>query len=149
MKNGSDFTPDDLDTRLLNDCFVLGELSCSRLLLLNNSLVPWFILVPPTSVTEIYKMPAELQHCLLDEINLLSKHIKQHFTIDKLNVAAIGNIVSQLHVHIIGRRQDDYCWPNVVWGAEPKQIYTDDEVACIQSQLIKSLPDEFKAFSLS
>jgi len=92
-----------LDSRLDNDCFTLGQLKTSRLLLLNNSLVPWFILVPETSATEIYELPHAQQLELLDEINLLSNHLKQNFAVDKLNVAAIGNIVNQMHIHIVGR----------------------------------------------
>lgn len=132
-----------LDSRLDNDCFTLGQLKTSRLLLLNNSLVPWFILVPETSATEIYELPHAQQLELLDEINLLSNHLKQNFAVDKLNVAAIGNIVNQMHIHIVGRRVDDFCWPGVVWGADGKQTYTDNEVETIKSQLSDKLADIF------
>lgn len=132
-----------LDPRLDNDCFTLGRLKTSRLLLLNNSLVPWFILVPETSATELYQLPHEQQLVLLDEINIISNHIKQNFVVDKLNVAAIGNIVSQMHIHLVGRRADDFCWPGVVWGAKDKQAYQDHEVEAIKSQLSRSLPNVF------
>ncbi len=134
-----------LDSRLNNDCFTLGQLKTSRLLLLNNSLVPWFILVPETSATEIYELPHAQQLELLDEITLLSNHLKQNFAVDKLNVAAIGNIVNQMHIHIVGRHVDDFCWPGVVWGADGKQAYKDSEVETIKSQLADKLPDIFTA----
>jgi diadenosine tetraphosphate (Ap4A) HIT family hydrolase len=134
-----------LDPRLANDCFVLGHLKTSRLLLLNNALVPWFILVPDTDVTEIYQLPHEQQLLLLDEINIISNYIKQNFVVDKLNVAAIGNIVSQMHIHLVGRRLDDFCWPGVVWGAKDKKAYQDSEVDAIKSRLLKTLPDVFTA----
>lgn len=134
-----------LDPRLHHDCFLLGLLGSSRLLLLNNSLVPWFILVPDTMATEIYELPHPQQLELLEQVNHISKHIKQHFSVDKLNVAAIGNIVSQLHIHIVGRRAGDYCWPGVVWGAAGKQAYQDDAVVAIKSALAKALPDHFIA----
>ena len=128
-----------LNPRLANDCIVLGRLNISRLLLLNNSLVPWFILVPDTSVTEIYELATEQQLKLLEEINIISSHLKQNFTVDKLNVAAIGNIVKQMHIHIVARQFDDFCWPGVVWGANGKKLYTTSEVEKIRSQLIENL----------
>lgn len=132
-----------LDPRLENDCFVLGHLKTSRLLLLNNSLVPWFILVPDTTATEIYELPHAQQLELLEEITIISNHLKQNFAVDKLNVAAIGNMVNQMHIHIVGRHVDDFCWPGVVWGAEGTQSYNDDEVESIKAQLIRNLPDIF------
>lgn len=134
-----------LDARLENDCFTLGRLQSSRLLLLNNSLVPWFILVPETTATELYELPREQQLILLDEINLLSDHLKKNFGVDKLNIAAIGNIVNQMHIHVVGRSVGDYCWPGVVWGAEGKQAYEPEEVENITAQLIKQLADVFTA----
>lgn len=132
-----------LDPRLENDCFILGTLKTSRLLLLNNSLVPWFILVPDTIATEIYELPHDQQLALLGEINIISNHLKQNFATDKLNVAAIGNIVNQMHIHIVGRHVDDFCWPGVVWGADGKQPYKDNEVEAIKSQLTDKLADFF------
>ena len=134
-----------LDSRLENDCFTLGRLKNSRLLLLNNALVPWFILVPETQAPEIYELPQAQQIILLDEINLLSNHLKLHFNIDKLNVAAIGNIVSQMHIHVVGRSVGDFCWPGVVWGAEGKQPYQHDAVETIKSQLTAQLANDFTA----
>ena len=134
-----------LDPQLGNDCFVLGHLKTSRLLLLNNTLVPWFILVPDTIATEIYELPHAQQLELLDEINIISNHMKQNFAVDKLNIAAIGNIVNQMHIHIVGRRVDDFCWPGVVWGADGKQAYQDSEVEAIKSRLTNRLPEVFNA----
>ena len=125
----------ELDARLAGDCLILGKLDCSLLLLMNNALVPWFILVPVTQATEIYQMPEEQQAQLLEEINLLSDFINSEFSIEKLNVAAIGNIVKQLHVHIIGRHSSDFCWPGVVWGAEQSEPYSDAEIKRIKESL--------------
>ena len=124
-----------LDARLAGDCLILGKLDCSLLLLMNNALVPWFILVPVTQATEIYQMPEEQQAQLLEEINLLSDFINSEFSIEKLNVAAIGNIVKQLHVHIVGRHSSDFCWPGVVWGAEQSEPYSDAEIKRIKESL--------------
>ena len=139
----NDATNFKLDPRLDNDCFVLGKLKTSQLLLLDNSLVPWFILVPETTATEVYELPQAQQIIVLEEINLISNHLKQNFAVDKLNVAAIGNIVSQMHIHIVGRHIDDFCWPGVVWCAEGKQPYAIDQIDFIKKQLTEKLSEIF------
>lgn len=130
-----------LDPRLANDCIVLGEMRLSLLLLLNNSLVPWFILVPRRDQTEIFELDREDQVALLEEINLLSEFIKGRAGVEKLNVAAIGNVVKQLHVHLIGRNAEDFCWPNVAWGRPEKTPYTDEEIRSIRESLVTKLPE--------
>ena len=127
-----------LDTQLQKDCYVLGELECSLLLLMNNSLVPWFIIVPKTDKTEFYELESDIQATVMNEINALSRFIKDEFCVDKLNVAAIGNVVKQLHIHVIGRHGDDYCWPGVVWGQPEKTPYTDQAIEHIIAKLNNS-----------
>lgn len=124
-----------LDSRLNNDCFTLAETPSSVWLLLNNSHFPWFIIVPKTTVEELYLLPLDLQAKLQQQSSLMSEFIINHFACDKLNVAAIGNIVKQMHLHIIGRRESDLCWPGVVWGTEHKSNYTCVDVLDIQSKL--------------
>jgi len=131
-----------LDTRLADDCHILGKLDISQLLLMNNSLVPWFILVPETDEMEITDLSKTDQEILLKEINLISSFVKDNFDVPKLNTAAIGNIVSQLHIHIVGRSPSDYCWPNVVWGTKEKEPYTDERVKGITALLTKQLGDQ-------
>lgn len=94
---------------------------------MNNALFPWFILVPETDVVELCDLDPASQQILLEEINRLSRFVKESFPIDKLNVAAIGNVVKQLHIHVIGRRTDDPCWPGVVWGAGQSKPYSEVE----------------------
>jgi diadenosine tetraphosphate (Ap4A) HIT family hydrolase len=132
-----DFT---LDPRLAADCIVLGEMRLSRLLVLNNSLLPWFILVPRRNAIELFELEREDQLALLDEINLLSRFVKEHFGSEKLNVAAIGNIVKQLHVHVVGRNSTDFCWPNVVWGTREKMTYSSAPIISILESLERTLP---------
>lgn len=134
-----------LDPVLDNDCYKMGHMGNSLLLLLNNSRVPWFILVPEVGVSEFYELEQRAQHDLLASINSLSVFVKNEFNCDKLNVATIGNIVSQLHVHVIGRQQNDYCWPGVVWGAEGSVPYEDSDVARIHSALEQRLDSDFLA----
>jgi diadenosine tetraphosphate (Ap4A) HIT family hydrolase len=121
----SDFV---LDARLENDCHILGKLDSTLLLLMDNALVPWFILVPQTDVSEFHELPQETQLQLLEQINLISTYLKQELSVDKVNVAAIGNIVRQMHIHVVGRTETDYCWPNVVWGADGGKPYTEQEL---------------------
>ncbi len=132
----------ELDPRLAKDCHILGKLDISLLLLMNNSLAPWFILVPETTKSEMTDLSQADQEILLKEINLISGFVKGNFDVQKLNIAAIGNIVSQLHIHIVGRSPSDYCWPNVVWGAKEKEPYTNQRVKEITALLTKQLGDQ-------
>lgn len=116
-----------LDERLAADCIRVADWNESILLLMNNSLVPWFILVPKTEVLELCHLPASLRHQVGSNIDLLSCFILAEFNVSKLNVAAIGNVVNQLHIHVVGRYPGDYCWPDVVWGRPEREPYTDSE----------------------
>ncbi len=133
----------ELDPRLARDCLVLGRLNISLLLLMNNSLLPWFILVPQTDEMEITDLSQSEQAGLLEEINLLSAFIKKNFSVSKLNIAAIGNIVSQLHIHVVGRDPADYCWPDVVWGTRERNPYTDERIKEITAAVSEQLGDKF------
>ena len=124
-----------LDDRLNNDCYTLAENESSLFLLLNNSYFPWFIIVPKTAQEELYRLPPEQQKQLQDQTNLLSEFVASHFLCDKLNVATIGNIVKQMHIHIIARTENDLCWPGVVWGTEFKKAYSVKEAIEIQEKL--------------
>ncbi len=136
-----------LDARLQQDCHVLGELQHSLLLLMDNALLPWFILVPRTDKTELYELPSEVQAGVLSEINIVSRFVKDAFCVDKLNVAAIGNVVSQLHIHIIGRQHEDYCWPGVVWGRPEKEQYKKEAIDHIMAKLKNSFAGEINIVS--
>ena len=127
-----------LDSQLQKDCIVLGELEHCLLLLMNNALLPWFILVPKTDKTELYELADEVQAGVWSEINATSKFVKDEFCIDKLNIAAIGNVVEQLHIHIIGRQHEDFCWPGVVWGRPEKTPYKKEAIDHIMAKLNKS-----------
>lgn len=80
------------------------------------SSLPWLILVPDTDVTELYQLSPQRYQEIMSRVNALSRCIPASFPVDKLNVAAIGNVVEQMHIHVIGRRRNDYCWPQPVWG---------------------------------
>lgn len=124
--------------RLLEDCHVLGQLELCRVLLHRNSSVPWFILVPDVAaeLTELHELDAATRQRLDAELDLVARFTKARFDVAKLNVAAIGNIVPQLHVHVIGRRPDDPCWPGVVWGRLPVgPAWPDATLAALADEL--------------
>lgn len=124
-----------LHDRLAADCHLLGRNGSCLLLLNRNALYPWFILVPECNETEFYRLGPEQQSEVLALINRLSRFIENHFAVDKLNIATIGNVVSQLHIHVIGRQQTDACWPGVVWGMAQFEAYLPQRVAEIQALL--------------
>jgi diadenosine tetraphosphate (Ap4A) HIT family hydrolase len=113
----------------------LGRFKLSHVLLMNNAEIPWFMLIPETQEIELCDLDLNVHHQLVDEIRAISIFIKGHFTIDKLNVACNGNAIRQMHIHVIGRRFDDYCWPGMVWGIEPPSLYEDVETARIKGLL--------------
>ena len=142
-----------LDDRFKKDCIIMGYLDQSVVLLMNNALVPWFILVPmveaKAGIYDFDKLPREQQILLLDQINLLSHFLRNQFQFDKLNIATIGNIVQQLHIHIVARSKNDYCWPAVVWGTDGQECWSAEKVVEINQQLVKFLPKNYKIFNKS
>jgi diadenosine tetraphosphate (Ap4A) HIT family hydrolase len=125
----SDF---ELHPRLRADCHRVGRLTLSEVLLHRNAAVPWFILVPRVRVTELCDLEPDERRCLQVETDRLSRLVRARFEITKLNVAAIGNLVAQLHVHVVGRRPGDPCWPNPVWGfLEIEREWSHEDVAGI------------------
>ena len=112
-----------LHPQLRADTVPVCDLALSRVLAMNDANFPWLILVPRrVGVSEIFDLGAE-QAILLDEVSLASRALKEVTQCDKLNVAAIGNVVPQLHVHIVARRKDDALWPKPVWGAAAPGAY--------------------------
>lgn len=106
-----------LHPQLIRDTVFVGDLPLCRVLLMNNRLFPWLILVPRLeNASEIIDLSSAERHLLMDEIGLVSEQVKYLYQPDKLNVAALGNQVPQLHVHVIARYRTDPAWPNPVWG---------------------------------
>jgi len=133
-----------LDHRLTETTYQLGMLADNRLLLSKNALFPWFILVPSTQETEYHKLRNEQQTEIQQHINAIARFIENNFSIDKINIATIGNIVSQLHIHIIGRSRNDACWPDVVWGTAKFKAYQLQEVNTIKTELTSALKETFQ-----
>ena len=121
-----------LHPQLEKDTFHVTDLSLCRVLLMNNHLFPWIILVPQVEeVTEIIDLSVIDRHRLMDEIAKASQVMQAVYKPKKLNVAALGNIVPQLHVHVIARAETDAAWPNPVWGG-PSEYYGDPEPAIVK-----------------
>jgi diadenosine tetraphosphate (Ap4A) HIT family hydrolase len=132
MKNTD--TPFSLAPELQRDCIELADWPLCKVLLMNDSQYPWFILVPRVAgVKEIIDLSEELQITLLQESGKLSKLLQQVFNPDKLNVAALGNMVPQLHVHHIVRFTTDAAWPTPIWGKLPAVPYTDEQIAVLKA----------------
>lgn len=111
----------ELHPRLLEDCHRLGRFALSHLLLHRNAGLPWLILVPEVAggVSELYELDPPSRRELDEEIDTVARCLKRSLGAQKINVAAIGNLVPQLHVHVVGRQPGDPCWPGVVWGNLP------------------------------
>ncbi len=129
-----------LDTRLEKDTLPIGKLELCEICLLNDSRWPWLLLVPMcTEVSEVFDLALVDQKTLAEETVKVSLALKKITQAEKINTAAIGNIVRQLHVHVIARNQGDANWPGPVWGfgqAEPYSISAADElISRIQNEL--------------
>ena len=134
-----------LDQRLQQDTLLLGDFPLCRLLLMNDANYPWFILVPRRDeVSELFQLDAQEQQQLWRESTELAEVLKDTFKADKMNVATLGNVVSQLHMHVIVRRKDDPAWPAAVWGKHPAKPYSDEQVSALRSKLRMVLDDDFQ-----
>ena len=133
----------ELDERLKADTYQLGKLDNNLLLLSKNASFPWFILVPATEEIEYHKLNPEQQIKTQQHINAIAQFIEAQFPIDKINIASIGNIVSQLHIHIIGRNKEDACWPGVVWGTSHFKDYETREVDKLRIALAENVGEAF------
>jgi diadenosine tetraphosphate (Ap4A) HIT family hydrolase len=133
-------TPFRLDPRLASDTHWLGELPMARALLMNDARFPWVILVPRESdLRDLIDLPLESQYRLLDDVNRVAHVLHALYKPDKLNIAALGNVVAQLHVHVIARFTVDAAWPRPVFGVGTSESYTADALATRIAQLRTAL----------
>lgn len=129
-----------LDARLAADTLPVGRFALSRLLLMNDAAYPWLILVPERpKVSELFDLdPADLAH-LAAETTLVAQMLKGLVAADKINVAALGNVVAQLHVHVVARFAADPAWPAPVWGRAPARAYGDAEAQAMLARITAAL----------
>lgn len=129
---------------LIDDCLLLGRFTLCHLLLMRDANYPWFILVPDREgIAEIYELSEADQQQLLRESSLLSAAMVAAFSPDKLNIAALGNVVPQLHVHHIARYHADVAWPTPVWGRVAAKAYSEDGLAAVVQSLESKLTEGF------
>lgn len=117
-----------LDSRLQNDTFLIGPLGLCQLLLMNDKRWPWLILVPQRAgIAEIHELTPLDQTMLSFETSMVAEAMKTTTGCEKINSGALGNIVRQLHVHIIARNSGDAAWPGPVWGHGTREPYSEQE----------------------
>lgn len=122
----------ELDKKLQADTSLIGDFPLSRLLLCNDANYPWMILVPRRAdITEVFQLTLEERHQLLHESCVLASAMHRLFIPDKLNIATIGNMVPQLHMHHVARFETDAAWPRPVWGANPALQYSSESRASV------------------
>ncbi len=134
-----------LNDRLKNDTVEIGRLELSLLLLINERSLPWVILVPERDgIKEIDELSADDRILLIEEIACVSQVIRHLYYPDKINVGALGNVVQQLHVHVIGRFVTDRAWPGPIWGIGQMQAYHIDELDKVLAQIRTALNGRLK-----
>ena len=129
-----------LHPQLAQDTVAVGDLPLARVLLANDANYPWLILVPRLpGLVELIDLEENAQVQLLGEISAAARALKEVTACDKLNIAALGNQVAQLHVHIVARRRGDAAWPKPVWGVKPALAYAQGEQAKLRGSLRSAL----------
>ena len=125
-----------LHERLAADTYLMASWELCDVLLLKNAVYPWFVLVPRQSdLVEIIDLSVAHQTQLMREIAKISAFLREDYQIDKINVGALGNMVPQLHVHVLGRTKNDPAWPGPVWGHPESREYSESEVSEIQAKI--------------
>ena len=130
--------------QLLLDTHYLGKFPNCHVLLHKNAVLPWFILVPETNIADLLDLPDDLRGMTIREAAAISEFIKNRLGYEKVNFASIGNVVPQLHLHVVGRRPGDACWPAPVWGnLRETRDYSSPELCQLSERLQHYLGGEF------
>ena len=130
----------ELHPRLVADCTVLGDWPLSRLLLMDDARWPWCILVPRRAgVAELHELAPQDRQQLWEESAMLSRALRPFLPCSRLNVAALGNLVPQLHVHHVVRSEGDPAWPGPVWGTGTREPYAPAAAERLQRALLAAL----------
>ncbi len=129
-----------LDERLQQDTCWLADLPLCRVLLMNDARYPWLILVPRVAaVSEVFELDEAQQHQLWDESRLLAQAMQGVFAADKMNIATLGNVVRQLHMHLVVRIEGDESWPAPVWGRGAAVPYSESGQDAVRKQMLQAL----------
>jgi diadenosine tetraphosphate (Ap4A) HIT family hydrolase len=136
-----------LHHRLQEDTIEIVRLKLSRVLLMNDSSFPWIVLVPEREgVQEVYELSIADRSFLIEEIAAASEIIQQLFSPDKINIGALGNLVPQLHIHVIGRFRTDRAWPGPVWGTGTAIPYEDESLDAVSAGIKKAFQQKGRAY---
>lgn len=129
-----------LHPQLAQDTIYIGDLPLSAVLVVRDANYPWLLLVPRRpDVSEIIDLDEVERAELMTETTRVAHALKRVTACDKLNIAALGNVVPQLHVHIIARRRNDPAWPRPVWGAVPPLAYDQSALDAFTTALRKTI----------
>ena len=123
-----------VDPALELDSFFIAEMELSYLFIKNDKENPWFILVPrKVNAIELVDLNHEEQCMLMEEVTMVSEFLKTYYQPKKINIGALGNIVHQLHIHVIARFENDRTWPQALWGSTPNDHFEPFELEKIKS----------------
>ena len=129
-----------LHSKLAADTFEVLSLKVSQLLLMNDARYPWLILVPEVSdMRDLHNLSTKQYHSVTQEIAQVSKVLESVTQAHKMNVGALGNMVPQLHIHIVARQANDAAWPAPVWGVGEAQPYSQDAAKTLVQQIASKL----------
>jgi|TARA_Y100000034_G_C6811999_1_gene364957 diadenosine tetraphosphate (Ap4A) HIT family hydrolase len=130
----------ELDPRIARDSVLITELSLCQVRLQNDARYPWFVLVPKVAEqTEVHELTQEQQTQLMKESSLVASALKKLTQCDKVNIANLGNVVSQLHWHVVARFKQDETWPGPIWGVGQAVPYTDEQIDQWREKLLAEL----------
>lgn len=125
-----------LHERLAADTYTVGQLDLCQILLMNDTQYPWLIMVPMREdIVEVSDLNEDEQIQLWREVKTVSKALQDKTSADKMNIATLGNMVPQLHVHVIARFKTDAAWPTPVWGAHPAKAYEEKDIEAKLTEL--------------
>lgn len=129
-----------IDPVIEQNSIFISNLGLSTVFLKNDKENPWFILVPrKAGAVELIDLNHEEQTMLMEEITIVSEFLKSHYRPHKMNVGSLGNIVTQLHIHVIARSPNDRAWPGPIWGTPTTQEFDYNEVENIKSNFAEFL----------
>lgn len=123
-----------VDPELEKNAYLIADLALSKLYVKNDKENPWFVLVPRKSkASELMDLSHEEQCMLMEEVTIVSEFLKQYYRPFKINIGALGNIVRQLHIHVLARYENDRAWPQALWGTTPAETFEQFELENIKS----------------
>lgn len=130
----------ELDERIERDSIWIGDLELCQVRVQNDQRYPWLVLVPKVAdATEVHELTAEQQLQLTQESAFIAETLKRVTQCKKINVANLGNVVAQLHWHVVARFEDDFTWPGPIWGVGEARAYTEADLESFKQMLLAGM----------